>query len=123
MTRSTVSVSANGNSNGIVWAMDNDAYYNRRAGPAVLHAYDARNLGRELYNSSQRSSRDNPGQAAKFTVPTIAGGKVFWWHRRSVECLRFADGSRQLAAGPSSGNILCDIKPGRAAPTQLLPMR
>jgi|HubBroStandDraft_6_1064221.scaffolds.fasta_scaffold13436_3 hypothetical protein len=77
LTRSTVSVSANGNSNGIVWAMDNDAYYNRRAGPAVLHAYDARNLGRELYNSSQRSSRDNPGQAAKFTVPTIAGGKVF----------------------------------------------
>lgn len=77
LTRSTVSVSANGNSNGIVWAMDNDAYYNIRPGPAVLHAYDARNLGRELYNSNQRSSRDNPGPAAKFTVPTIAGGKVF----------------------------------------------
>ncbi len=77
LTRSTVSVSANGNSNGIVWAVDNDAYYSARPGPAVLHAYDARNLARELYNSNQRSSRDNPGQAAKFTVPTIAGGKVF----------------------------------------------
>jgi len=77
LTRSTVSVSANGNSNGIVWVVDNDAYYASHQGPAVLHAYDARNLAHELYNSNQRLSRDNPGQASKFTVPTIANGKVF----------------------------------------------
>ena len=77
LTRSTVSVSANGNGNGIVWAVDNDAYYAAHQGPAVLHAYDARNLAHELYNSNQRASRDNPGQASKFTVPTIANGKVF----------------------------------------------
>ncbi len=77
LTRSTVSVSANGNGNGIVWAVDTDAYYAARPGAAVLHAYDARNLARELYNSNQRFARDNPGQAAKFTVPTIANGKVF----------------------------------------------
>jgi hypothetical protein len=77
LTRSTVSVSANGNGNGIVWAVDNDAYYSTHQGPAVLHAYDARNLGRELYNSNQHPARDNPGQASKFTVPTIANGKVF----------------------------------------------
>ncbi len=77
LTRSTVSVSANGNSSGIVWAVDNDAYYARHQGPAVLHAYDAKNLARELYNSNQRLARDNPGQASKFTVPTIANGKVF----------------------------------------------
>lgn len=77
LTRSTVSVSANGNSNGIVWAVDNDAYYATHQGPAVLHAYDARNLAHELYNSNQRLGRDNPGQASKFTVPTIVNGKVF----------------------------------------------
>jgi len=77
LTRSTVSISANGNSNGIVWAMDNDAYYRAHQGPAVLHAYDARNLAHELYNSNQRPARDNPGQSSKFTVPTIANGKVF----------------------------------------------
>ena len=77
LTRSTVSVSANGNINGIVWAVDNDAYYATHQGPAVLHAYDARNLAHELYNSSQRLARDNPGQASKFTVPTVANGKVF----------------------------------------------
>jgi hypothetical protein len=77
ITRSTVSISANGNSNGIVWAVNNDAYYEPHQGPAVLHAYDALNLGRELYNSKQRFARDNPGQSGKFTVPTIANGKVF----------------------------------------------
>ncbi|MGC2112719.1 MAG: hypothetical protein WA655_24580 [Candidatus Korobacteraceae bacterium] len=77
LTRSTVSVSANGNGNGIVWAVHNDAYYSTHQGPAVLHAYDARNLAHELYNSNQRFARDNPGQASKFTVPTIASGKVF----------------------------------------------
>ncbi len=77
LTRSTVSVSANGNSNGIVWAVHNDAYYASHQGAAALHAYDARNLGRELYNSNERFARDNPGPASKFTVPTIANGKVF----------------------------------------------
>jgi len=77
LTRSTVSISANGSGNGIVWAVDSDAYYDAHQGPAVLHAYDAKNLARELYNSNQHFARDNPGQASKFTVPTVADGKVF----------------------------------------------
>ena len=123
LTRSTVSVSANGNSNGIVWAVDNDAYYNRRAGPAVLHAYDARNLGARVVQLQSALLARQSGAGSKVHRADHRGRQGLRWHRRSVECLRFADGSRKLAAGPPSGNILCDIKPGRAAPTQLLPMR
>ncbi len=65
------SVSANGTSNGIVWAHEN-------ADPAVLHAYDAANLAHELYNSNQAAGgRDHFGSGNKFITPTIAGGKVF----------------------------------------------
>ena len=65
------SISANGTSNGIVWAVENDD-------PAVLHAYNAQNLGHELYNSEQApGGRDRFGPGNKFITPTIANGKVF----------------------------------------------
>ncbi len=64
-------ISANGTTNAIVWAHEN-------ANPAVLHAYDARNLGRELYNSNQAAGgRDHFGAGNKFITPAIADGKVF----------------------------------------------
>jgi hypothetical protein len=72
------SVSANGTSNGIVWAHENTS-------PAVLHAYDASNLAHELYNSNQASgSRDHFGAGNKFITPTIADGKVFVGTTNSV---------------------------------------
>jgi hypothetical protein len=63
-------ISANGTGNGILWAHEN-------TGSAVLHAYDAANLGRELYNSSQAGDRDWLGFGNKFITPMIADGKVF----------------------------------------------
>jgi hypothetical protein len=66
----TPSVSANGTSNGIVWAVENST-------PAVLHAYDAGTLG-ELYNSNQASgARDQFGAGNKYITPTIVNGKVY----------------------------------------------
>jgi hypothetical protein len=66
----TPSISANGTSNGIVWAVENSS-------PAVLHAYNAANLN-ELYNSNQASGgRDHFGAGNKFITPMIANGKVF----------------------------------------------
>ncbi len=68
---SAPAVSANGTSNGIVWAHEN-------ANPAVLHAYDAGNLAHELYNSSQAANgRDQYGAGNKFITPVTADGKVF----------------------------------------------
>jgi hypothetical protein len=66
----TPSVSANGTSNGIVWAVEN-------ANPAVLHAYNASALT-EVYNSNQASNgRDQFGAGNKFITPMIVNGKVF----------------------------------------------
>jgi hypothetical protein len=67
----TPSISANGTSNGIVWATEN-------TGTAVLHAYDATDLTHELYNSNQASGgRDHFGAGNKFITPMIANGKVY----------------------------------------------
>lgn len=67
----TPSISANGSTNGILWAVENSSN-------AVLHAYPANNLARELYNSNQAAGgRDNFGAGNKFMVPTIANGKVY----------------------------------------------
>jgi hypothetical protein len=68
----TMAISANGSSNGILWTLQTGG-----SGPGILHAYDAVNLGNELYNSSQAGSRDTLDAWSKFTVPVVADGKVF----------------------------------------------
>jgi hypothetical protein len=75
----TPTVSANGTSNAIVWALNADAYSRTGpGGPAVLFAYDANHLsGGALYSSNENLSRDNPGGAIKFAVPAVANGKVY----------------------------------------------
>jgi len=69
----TPSISSNGTSNGIVWALESTI-----GSTAVLHAYNATNLSKELYNSTQAAgSRDGFGTGNKFLTPMIIHGKVY----------------------------------------------
>ncbi len=72
----TPTVSANGNSNGIVWVVE-------PANP-ILHAYNATNIALELYNSKQNSTRDALGSNVKFAPVTVANGKVYVGTKTSV---------------------------------------
>jgi hypothetical protein len=69
----TMAISANGRRNGILWTLQS----NGDQRPGTLHAYDAHNLGHELYNSDQAGARDGLDPWLKFTVPLVAGGHVY----------------------------------------------
>jgi hypothetical protein len=73
----TPAISASGNTNGIVWVVEN-------SGPAVLHAYDAGNLATELYNSNQAANSRDHFSNNKFITPMIANGKVYVGTSNSV---------------------------------------
>ena len=66
----TPSISANGNSNGIVWAVENGS-------TGVLHAYNAANLTSELYNSKQAANNRDHFSDNKYVTPMVANGRVF----------------------------------------------
>lgn len=82
----TPSISANGSSNGIVWATENTS-------PAILHAYAATNLAREYYNSTQAGSRDSFGAGNKFITPMIASARVYVGTTTGVGVLGLLDQS------------------------------
>jgi hypothetical protein len=65
----TPAISASGNTNGIVWTIETTS--------DSLHAHDAGNVAQELYNSNQDPGRDGLGTAVRFSVPTVANGKVY----------------------------------------------
>lgn len=66
----TPSISANGATNGIVWAVEN-------ASTGILHAYNATNLTNELYNSNQAANNRDQFSDNKFVTPMVANGKVY----------------------------------------------
>jgi hypothetical protein len=71
-------VSADGTKDAILWVVEtkewNESHMDR---PAVLHAYDARDITHELYSSEQKSERDRADMTVRFAIPTIADGHVF----------------------------------------------
>jgi len=71
-------VSSDGNANGILWMIDTGQPLQQSSTPtsSTLRAYDANDLGTELYNSSDNSA-DVPGFGIKFSSPVVANGKVY----------------------------------------------
>jgi hypothetical protein len=66
----TPSISANGASNAIVWAVENGS-------TGVLHAFNATNLTSELYNSNQAANNRDQFSDNKYVTPMVANGKVY----------------------------------------------
>lgn len=75
-----LSVTSNGTAagSGILWASyasSGDAEH--QVSPGILRAFDANDVTKELWNTRQNATRDNPGNYAKFAAPTIANGRVY----------------------------------------------
>jgi hypothetical protein len=75
-----MSISANSDlvGGGILWA--SAVFSGVATGPSVpgiLRAFDATNLGTELWDSKQNAARDDVGLYSKFNPPTVANGKVY----------------------------------------------
>ena len=93
----TPAISADGDRNGIVWLIDTKPW-NGDDRPAVLHAYDAADVDRELYNTEQNPARDRVGNTLRFTIPTVVAGRVY------VEAKREVDVYGLLPSHPGSGS-------------------
>ena len=89
-------ISSNGTSNGIVWAVETDAY--NSSGPAILRAYDANDVATLLYGSNLTQGRDTLGTAVKFVVPVVTGGKVYVGAQKEVDVFGLTSGESQAAA-------------------------
>lgn len=73
-----LSISADGGGNGIVWLTTTvTGNANQAVVPGVMRAFDANDVSRELWNSLENKTRDDFGNFAKYTPPTVFRGKVF----------------------------------------------
>ncbi len=113
----TPSISANGTTNGILWALDGSADDSTCDGGGSsclgLYAYDATNLGHLLYSSKQAANnRDSPGTAVKFETPIIANGKVYVGTQSSLTVYGL------LSANPTAASPALSPAPGTYATAQ-----
>ncbi|MEK7314842.1 MAG: LamG-like jellyroll fold domain-containing protein [Candidatus Eisenbacteria bacterium] len=68
-----ITISANGVADAILWAVQR----NGGSSPGALYAYDPANLGTMYYNSNQAGARDVMEISTKYSMPTVANGKVY----------------------------------------------
>ena len=93
-------ISANGNSNGIVWSIDTSTTH------PLLRAHDATNVATSLYSSADNASRDTiPGLSVGFSSPTVANGKVYIGANRWVSAYGLLAAGYTLSAAPASVSV------------------
>ena len=116
----TPSISANVNTNGILWAAENST-------TAVLYAYNANDIATELYNSNQASGgRDHFGAGNKFITPMIANGKVFVGTTTGVAAFGLLSPAGAIANGDyivtnqASNLVLDDPQVSKTSGTQII---
>lgn len=90
--------SSNGVDNGILWAID---AVNNQVAVSTLYAFDASDVSKELYDSQQNSARDSAGKPVKFTVPLVAGGKVYVPAQSEVDVYGLLANSPTTTAAPA----------------------
>ena len=80
----TPSVSADGKQNAIVWVIRTKTW-NGSDRPAILYAYDAKDIRQPIYSSAQNSQRDRAAMAKRFVIPVVVNGRVYFGARGEVE--------------------------------------
>ncbi len=81
----TPSVSADGDKNAIVWVIATKTWNGPDNKPAVLYAYDAKDIRQPIYTSEQNSQRDRAAIATRFVIPVVVNGRVYFGARGEVE--------------------------------------
>jgi hypothetical protein len=77
-------VSADGEKNAIVWLISRKGEGERDQN-AILFAFDGKNIAHQLYNSSENYARDHAWRALRFTIPTVANGRVYIGCKHEVD--------------------------------------
>jgi len=102
----TPSISSDGAApgTGVVWVISPascDGPGCTPSGPSALRAYDATDVSRELYNSEENPDRDQVGSYVKFSVPTVANGRVFVGTQDSLDIFGLLAGGDETATPES----------------------
>ncbi len=92
------SISANGNTNGILWVMSGGG----------LYAFDATNL-EPLYNTNQSGVRDTLPKTAHFATQTIANGKVYVATQTTLQVYGLLQGLTLVSGANQTGPILTTL--------------
>jgi hypothetical protein len=89
------SISANGNTNGILWAISG----------TNLYAFNATTMAM-LYNSNQNKARDQLPQVAHFVTQTVANGKVYVATRTNLQVYGLFQSLTSVGGNNQSAQIL-----------------